>query len=217
MAKKWQSQENLTPEEIIRQIDMEFGSLDDIPARIAREAAFEKAQENKKQVSPEKSGSNSNTISIEEMRRKYKKNYAETYGDGEKTQNEVKKDDPKEEALPNRSIEELEKSLQDALKEDDFGEDAQFIQEVAAAEYMTPLTEEEKEEERRKTMRSWQLITGFAFSFAIKIFFLGYVVGGWLDRNYFGDKGYASMFMILFSIVYSFYFLYRDCMKINAK
>lgn len=228
MANKWHSDENLTPEEIIRQIDMEFGSLDNIPARVAREAALEQAQANKKTSAFEKTMAKpvppSNTISIEEMRRKYKKNYAETYGDGEKIEGADQKDAPKEETSSTQTIEELEKSLNDAIKEENFandandlGEDADFMKEVAAAEYMTPLTEEEKEVERAKTVRSWQLISGFAFAFAARIFLLGIVFGGWLDRNYFGDKGYASMFMLVLTIVYSFYFLYRDCIRINGK
>lgn len=241
MANKWHSDENLTPEEIIRQIDLEFGSLDNIPARVAREAALEQAQANKKTSAFEKTMANSgattktvsksNTISIEEMRRKYKKNYSETYGDDKKNEGADQKPAPKEEASPNQSIEELEKSLNDAIKEENFsnenedlanekenfGDDADFMKEVAAAEYMTPLTEEEKEIERIKTVRSWQLISGFAFAFAARIFLLGIVFGGWLDRNFFGDKGYASMFMLVLTIIYSFYFLYRDCIRINGK
>ncbi len=109
MANKWHTDENLSPEEIIRQIDMEFGDLDNIPARIAREAALEQAQANKKTTAFERSMANSggnvgkpaaksNAISIEEMRRKYKKNYAETYGSDDKNKVSEKKVDPIEEA-----------------------------------------------------------------------------------------------------------------------
>ena len=45
---------------------------------------------------------------------------------------------------------------------------------------------------------------------------IGVLLGGWLDRRYAGGHGYIIMLMVLVTIVYSIYMLYRDLVKMET-
>ncbi|HIU10033.1 MAG TPA: AtpZ/AtpI family protein [Candidatus Avidehalobacter gallistercoris] len=60
---------------------------------------------------------------------------------------------------------------------------------------------------------SWQVLLGFGVSFAVRVGFLGFWLGGWIDRRFLGDTGYGALLIILLVIGYSFYMLYQDVMR----
>lgn len=60
---------------------------------------------------------------------------------------------------------------------------------------------------------SWQAMLAFGTSFAVRVGVLGFWLGGWIDRRFFGGTGYAALFIILAVIIYSFVMLYRDVMR----
>ena len=60
-------------------------------------------------------------------------------------------------------------------------------------------------------------MANFGVSLAIRLYLIGVLLGGWLDRRWAGGKGYLTILMVLITIVYSIYMLYRDLMNMEKQ
>ena len=57
----------------------------------------------------------------------------------------------------------------------------------------------------------------FGISLAIRIYLIGVLLGGWLDRRFGGGKGYITAAMVLVAIFFSIYMLYRDLLRLEKR
>ncbi len=64
--------------------------------------------------------------------------------------------------------------------------------------------------EMKKLQDAFVTLLGFGVAFALRIIVVGVLLGGWIDRKIGGGKGYWTLGMIVFAILFSFYMLYRE-------
>ncbi|MDD2568395.1 MAG: AtpZ/AtpI family protein [Clostridia bacterium] len=55
----------------------------------------------------------------------------------------------------------------------------------------------------------------FGINLAVRIYLIGVLFGGWLDRRFGGGNGYITIVMVVFTIFFSIYMLYRDLLRLE--
>lgn len=67
----------------------------------------------------------------------------------------------------------------------------------------------------KNAMKSLSMITGFGISFAVEVWLIGFVFGGWLDEKLAGGKGYLTMLMIVLAIAFAFISFYQLVIRLE--
>lgn len=62
---------------------------------------------------------------------------------------------------------------------------------------------------------AFALMMSFGISLAIRIYLIGVLLGGWLDKHFGSSKGYITVAMVLVAIFFSIYMLYRDLLRLE--
>lgn len=61
------------------------------------------------------------------------------------------------------------------------------------------------------------LMMSFGINLAVRIYLIGVLFGGWLDRRFGGGNGYVTAAMVVITIFFSIYMLYRDLLRLEKK
>lgn len=67
-----------------------------------------------------------------------------------------------------------------------------------------------RKREFKKLQDAFVYLLGFGLSFALRIYILGFWLGGWIDKKWGGGRGYITLLLVVCSIIYAFVMLYRD-------
>jgi len=76
-----------------------------------------------------------------------------------------------------------------------------------------------KSPERRQPDKTWPrqaaIISSFGIGLIARIYILGFLLGGWLDKRFFDGGNWCFIVLVLAAIGLSLYRLFRDVMRVE--